>query len=83
MRDDEVRGVRGSEAKSMFRAEARWSSSRAVITQSVSLIPPSLSAGDEVEDIQDEEVSSERLASSFLSKQGIRARCQTLEGGMP
>jgi hypothetical protein len=68
---DEGRGVRGSELKLTLRDEAREMSSLGVITQSTSR---TMSA---VSECHRADVSSDLLASSFLSKQGIIARCQT------
>jgi hypothetical protein len=68
---DACRGVRGRDEKLMPRAVAREMSSRGVITQSTSR------TGSDMSECQREEVSSERLASSFLSKHGMIARCQT------
>ena len=67
-------GVSGREGSEMPRVSASISSSRAVITQSVSL-----TGGPDLNDdlgSQYTSVSSSREASSFLSKHGIIARCQ-------
>ena len=50
-----------------------------VMTQSTSRTP----RPGELEPAQTSSVSSSRLASSFLSKQGMTARCQILLGAMP
>jgi len=74
-------GVRGRVAKGMLRAEARWRSSRAVMTQSTSRMAGVVASW--VAGSQAAEVSSLRLASSFLSKHGMIARCQILSSGTP
>lgn len=72
----------------MERSKARVRSSRAVMTQSTSRTGRLEEVGvvvvsvKEGRDCHHSLVSSERLASSFLSKQGMMARCQILEGGM-
>lgn len=70
-------GVRGREGKEMPRVSASMSSSRAVITQSVSRTGACAEAGIDADaGRQYISVNSSREASSFLSKQGMTATCQ-------
>ena len=76
-------GMRGREGMEMPRVSASMRSSRAVMTQSVSRTGACEEAGIEaVVGRQYVSVSSTREASSFLSKQGIRATCQIWSGRM-
>ena len=70
------RGVRGREGNEIPRVSASMSSSRAVITQSVSRTGACAEGGIEDEGRQYISVNSSREASSFLSKQGMMATCQ-------
>lgn len=65
----------------MPRVSASMMSSRAVMTQSVSLTGGVVVAEGGEED-QYRSVSSSREASSFLSKHGMMARCHICAGGM-
>ena len=73
-------GSRGRAGKLIPRDSASMRTSRAVITQSTSRTGWIV----EVVELEDQwaEVSSVREASSFLSKQGIIARCHIWAGDM-
>ena len=75
------REVCGREGNEIPRVSASMSSSRAVITQSVSRTGACADGGIEGEEgRQYISVSSSREASSFLSKQGMMATCQIWSG---